>query len=214
MHTFGLQLRSIQVFFLGGGGGGGGTDHHLLTGLGLKETKKEGSTLKQRQRATAMAPSQAAVAGPTFEDLERDLQAVLMDQNHTTPRTNSAYSAAAALPPQSRALAQPLARSSLVRSLTPTALVMVAAPAGLMLVLTCSLRRSYGHTRHICHTTILMSTSTQGFRHQWSPKRTGVRRSGSRLCLEVSGIGGGLRRSGVETRCSRCSQGRVERRRC
>ncbi|XP_062220746.1 pumilio homolog 1-like [Phragmites australis] len=29
-----------------------------------------------------MAPSPAAVAGPTFEDLERDLQAVLMDQNH------------------------------------------------------------------------------------------------------------------------------------
>jgi len=92
-----------------------------------------------------MAPSQAAavVAGPTFEDLERDLQAVLMDQNHTTPRTTSAYSAAAALPPQSRALAQPLARSSLVRSFTPTALVMAAAAAaaGLMLVLTCSLRR-------------------------------------------------------------------------
>lgn len=31
-----------------------------------------------------MAPSPAAVAGPTFEDLERDLQAVLMDQNHTS----------------------------------------------------------------------------------------------------------------------------------
>ncbi|KAL6591512.1 hypothetical protein ACP70R_050015 [Stipagrostis hirtigluma subsp. patula] len=30
-----------------------------------------------------MAPSPAAAAGPTFEDLERDLQAVLMDQNHT-----------------------------------------------------------------------------------------------------------------------------------
>ncbi|RCV08954.1 hypothetical protein SETIT_1G368200v2 [Setaria italica] len=29
-----------------------------------------------------MAPSPAAAAGPTFEDLERDLQAVLMDQNH------------------------------------------------------------------------------------------------------------------------------------
>uniref|UniRef100_A0ACD5YWB0 Uncharacterized protein n=1 Tax=Avena sativa TaxID=4498 RepID=A0ACD5YWB0_AVESA len=29
-----------------------------------------------------MAPSQAGAAGPTFEDLERDLQAVLMDQNH------------------------------------------------------------------------------------------------------------------------------------
>ncbi|AQK55419.1 hypothetical protein Zm00014a_028795 [Zea mays] len=33
-----------------------------------------------------MAPSQAAAAaGPTFEDLERDLQAVLMDQNHMSP---------------------------------------------------------------------------------------------------------------------------------
>ncbi|CAN6245601.1 unnamed protein product [Urochloa humidicola] len=31
-----------------------------------------------------MAPSPAAAAGPTFEDLERDLQAVLMDQNHTS----------------------------------------------------------------------------------------------------------------------------------
>uniref|UniRef100_A0A0E0GEX6 PUM-HD domain-containing protein n=1 Tax=Oryza nivara TaxID=4536 RepID=A0A0E0GEX6_ORYNI len=30
-----------------------------------------------------MAPSPAAAAGPTFEDLERDLQAVLMDQNHS-----------------------------------------------------------------------------------------------------------------------------------
>jgi pumilio RNA-binding family len=29
-----------------------------------------------------MAPSPAGAAGPTFEDLERDLQAVLMDQNH------------------------------------------------------------------------------------------------------------------------------------
>jgi pumilio RNA-binding family len=31
-----------------------------------------------------MAPFPAAVAGPTFEDLERDLQAVLMDQNHAS----------------------------------------------------------------------------------------------------------------------------------
>lgn len=31
-----------------------------------------------------MAPSPAAAPGPTFEDLERDLQAVLMDQNHTS----------------------------------------------------------------------------------------------------------------------------------
>ncbi|XP_062221528.1 pumilio homolog 1-like isoform X2 [Phragmites australis] len=31
-----------------------------------------------------MAPAPAAAAGPTFEDLERDLQAVLMDQNHAS----------------------------------------------------------------------------------------------------------------------------------
>lgn len=32
----------------------------------------------------APSPAAAAAAGPTFEDLERDLQAVLMDQNHTS----------------------------------------------------------------------------------------------------------------------------------
>jgi len=38
MHTFGLQLDSTQSF----GGKKDSTDHHLFTGLGLKETKKEG----------------------------------------------------------------------------------------------------------------------------------------------------------------------------
>jgi pumilio RNA-binding family len=67
----------------------------------LKETRKEGSTLKQRQRATAMAPSQAAavVAGPTFEDLERDLQAVLMDQNHTSPTDDLSIFRSGSAPP-------------------------------------------------------------------------------------------------------------------
>ncbi|AQK76245.1 Pumilio homolog 4 [Zea mays] len=48
-----------------------------------------------------MAPSQAAavVAGPTFEDLERDLQAVLMDQNHTSPTDDLSIFRSGSAPP-------------------------------------------------------------------------------------------------------------------
>jgi pumilio RNA-binding family len=46
-----------------------------------------------------MAPSQAAAAGPTFEDLERDLQAVLMDQNHTAPADELSMFRSGSAPP-------------------------------------------------------------------------------------------------------------------
>lgn len=46
-----------------------------------KTRRKERKQIVTKASAAAMAPSPAA-AGPTFEDLERDLQAVLMDQNH------------------------------------------------------------------------------------------------------------------------------------
>ncbi|CAD6248963.1 unnamed protein product [Miscanthus lutarioriparius] len=46
-----------------------------------------------------MAPSQAAAAGPTFEDLERDLQAVLMDQNHTSPSDELSMFRSGSAPP-------------------------------------------------------------------------------------------------------------------
>jgi len=47
-----------------------------------------------------MAPSQAAAAaGPTFEDLERDLQAVLMDQNHTSPADELSIFRSGSAPP-------------------------------------------------------------------------------------------------------------------
>lgn len=42
----------------------------------------KGRQAEQAVIKAAMAPSPAGAAGPTFEDLERDLQAVLMDQNH------------------------------------------------------------------------------------------------------------------------------------
>ncbi|KAL6911258.1 hypothetical protein ACP4OV_000063 [Aristida adscensionis] len=46
-----------------------------------------------------MAPSPAAAAGPTFEDLERDLQAVLMDQNHTAPADDLSMFRSGSAPP-------------------------------------------------------------------------------------------------------------------
>ena len=215
MHTFGLQLDSIQAL-----GKKYSTDHHLLTGLGFKETKKgrkEEGDWNKRQALHRWLHLKRRRLAPPLRTWSATCRQFSWTKTTRPLQTSSACSAAAVLPPPSRAHARPLARSSLVRRFLPTTLVAVAA-AGLVLALTCSLRRRYGRTQRICRTTILTSTSTQGFRHQWSPKRTGVRRSGSRQCLEVLGIGGGgLQRSGVETRCSRCSQGRaklVERRRC
>ena len=48
MHTFGLQPDSTQSF----GGKKDSTDHHLFTGLGLKETKKEGRKEGRKQVET------------------------------------------------------------------------------------------------------------------------------------------------------------------
>jgi pumilio RNA-binding family len=56
------------------------SDQYFLAGFRLLA---EGSSLR-KAGAAGMAPSPAAAAGPTFEDLERDLQAVLMDQNHNS----------------------------------------------------------------------------------------------------------------------------------
>ncbi|TVU07472.1 hypothetical protein EJB05_46795, partial [Eragrostis curvula] len=62
----------------------------------------EGSRLQGRQ--AVMAPSPAPAAGPTFEDLERDLQAVLMDQNHTSSPDELSMFRSGSAPPLSRAL--------------------------------------------------------------------------------------------------------------
>ena len=72
------------------------TDHYLLAAFRLS-LKEAADTTKAG--ASAMAPSPAAAAGPTFEDLERDLQAVLMDQNHTSSADDLSIFRSGSAPP-------------------------------------------------------------------------------------------------------------------